>query len=646
MHLKTQEAQVFVFPSSLAAARLTTALCLPLLLAAADSWRPLGPFGGPAQAIAIDPGNPERLLAVGLDASVFRSDDAGQSWRSLTFPHEFSTLARALAVAPGPVPAYFLAIASVGPSNCGLFRSLDAGNSWDALSGMCGLQIYSLAVSQSDPKSLAAGAQDGVYLSNDSGVSWRRVSPRENADLQAVMSIAIDPRDSDTIYAGTPHLPWRTTNGGRTWYPVHRGMIDDSDVFSIEVDSRDPRHIYASACSGIYASRDSAASWTKLMGIPRSSRRTYTIRQDPAHPANVYAGTSQGLWKSIDAGLKWVALSTLVVKAIAFDPRDSRHIYFATEDAGLVTSTDGGESLHPINSGYVSRRQLNLSVGSGSLYASLPYDPGGSGIYRYSREDERWEAQRDPARGAANIRSIVAVDERDYWIATFDSIYRFSKDAPAWVKIDTPWKGRVQSLSVWPGRNAVVLAATSAGVFRTEDKARTWQLVTAKAVTVNALYTATGSGSMAIADTAGGFFLSVDRGRTWAGIQLPAEGIDLYHVAVSANGILLAATSRGLYRSDDAAASWHLQTGILGRETVRSVLFHPSQTRAFAVLRNAIYQSRDSGRTWTRLSNAGLEQCHVEALAIAPEAPGELYAATRGRGVFVLPVPDADGPPE
>ena len=167
-------------------------------------------------------------------------------------------------------------------------------------------------------------------------------------------------------------------------------------------------------------------------------------------------------------------------------------------------------------------------------------------------------------------------------------------------------------------------------------------MVTAKSVAVNAVYGAAGSGSVAIADTEGGFFLSSDRGRNWKSVQLPASRTELYNVAVGQDGVLLAATSRGLYRSVDEAVTWQLQTGPLGTATVRTVLFHPSQMRAFAVLRNEIYQSQDDGITWTQMPNMGLEECRVETLAVSAEAPGELYAATRGRGVYVLSLPDLD----
>jgi hypothetical protein len=64
------------------------------------------------------------------------------------------------------------------------------------------------------------------------------------------MSVAFDPKDRRIIYAGTLHLPWKTTDGGKTWQSIHVGMADDSDVFSIMVDRNRRHRILAGHAAG------------------------------------------------------------------------------------------------------------------------------------------------------------------------------------------------------------------------------------------------------------------------------------------------------------------------------------------------------------------------------------------------------------
>src|SRR5258708_38072515 len=91
-----------------------------------------------------------------------------------------------------------------------------------------------------------------VYRSNDECVQWERITPAKHDALKNFDSVAFDPRDDHTIYAGTDHLPWKTTDGGRNWSPISNGMIDDSDVRRIIVDPANPELVHATAGSGIF----------------------------------------------------------------------------------------------------------------------------------------------------------------------------------------------------------------------------------------------------------------------------------------------------------------------------------------------------------------------------------------------------------
>ena len=136
-----------------------------------------------------------------------------------------------------------------------------------------------------DAKVFIAGTLKGVYRSDDSGQHWKQISPAGSNEIHEVESIAIDPVDPNTIYAGTWHLPWKTTDGGATWRNIKQGVIDDSDVFSIIIDPKAPTVVYASACSGIYKSENAGEIFRKQQGIPNTARRTRVLMQDPMNAA-------------------------------------------------------------------------------------------------------------------------------------------------------------------------------------------------------------------------------------------------------------------------------------------------------------------------------------------------------------------------
>ena len=87
-------------------------------------------------------------------------------------------------------------------------------------------------------------------------------------------SLAIDPANPDVIYAGTWHLPWKTTDGGKTWHNIKNGRHRRLRRIFHHHRSGQPKTVFASACSGIYKSENAAELFRKIQGIPSTARRT------------------------------------------------------------------------------------------------------------------------------------------------------------------------------------------------------------------------------------------------------------------------------------------------------------------------------------------------------------------------------------
>jgi len=591
------------------------------LLRADSEWRPAGPFGGSAQSVAVDPRNPEVLLAGGRNGLLFRSEDRGRSWQRVSFGKELSGPVQTLRFDAENSRHYMAGISTEDPQSAGLWESTDAGAHWTRTLGVA---VESLAAHGS---LLAAGTRHGLYLRRP-GSEWQRISPSSNSELQDITAVAFDPKDSGSLYAGTPHLPWKTTDGGATWKPITTGMIDDSDVFSIAPDQTRPQRVFASACSGIYASENGGATWRLLNGIPGTSRRTQVIRQDPSEPRTLYAGTTSGLFKSTDSGIKWNRLNSVQINSIAFDPADSQTLYLATEHSGVLVTHDGGATLTPANSGFYSRNVQALAIGT-TAWASTVYEGEDGGLFR-SVDGARWEASHQ-LPGKENIRALAAGSGVIY-VSSAREIHASRDEGISWTSLHSPSTFEIRAIHLLAdGRLA---AGTARGLFLLDaaktfpDTSKTWHQADIGGHLRLPVLTIHSSGAVLIVRTEFGDYVSRDGGVTWKEWNSgPAAG-QVYDVAVSCSGDVLMAGSQGLGRFTGTSLRPAPVAG-LPDGTINAVAFHPLRCgEAYAAQFGETYISRDGGESWKPLARS---EAFLEKLSAGA---GRLLAVFRGQGLF------------
>jgi photosystem II stability/assembly factor-like uncharacterized protein len=629
------------------------------------AWRLSGPFGGSARAIAIDPQNRNTLLAGARDSLLFRSDDAGVSWQLLAFPSGTPGTIDALIIDPNASGHFYAGLDAGDSPDSGVYESKNGGQSWQVVPGLRGLRIESLSIAPTEPNVLAAGTSKGVYLSTNAGETWRRASQENNSEMQDITALAFDPKNATIIYAGTPHLPWKTTDAGANWHPIHAGLIDDSDIFSIRVDPKQPQLIYASACSGIYRSEDSGESWAKLHGIPGTHRRTHIITADPRNSAIIFAGTTLGLFKSPDGGRSWRHLTADQVNWMVFDPTDPGVFYLATEYAGVLKTTDSGETFNPTNSGFANHT-LNQITGTGKhLFASSVYEGRYGGVFSSDDGGVQWRLRANQeALLGRNLNSLVTASTSGelLFASSEDAVLKSADSGKTWSTITIKpkvtvgkaavqhfGKLRIHTLRVTQSdKKFTLFAGTQSGLFRSADGGTVWERVTFPGLTglpVLAVYAPPRESSRVAVRTKDALFISDDSGRTWRQSNLAVNTYYVYDVAVpiDVDAPLLAATSRGVLQSLDGGAHWTIVENGVPAATVNSVRFHPERKlEAYLVQYGRVYRSLDGGTSWQFFPSEGLENSSIHFLWVAPEIPGRIFALSAARGALVFDMPQPD----
>jgi photosystem II stability/assembly factor-like uncharacterized protein len=619
---------------------LLIAVLLPFAgLAHAQDWKPLGPPGGDARVLAVDPARPGRIFLGTADGHIFGSEDSGARWMLLgRASSSLDAVITAIVVDPHDgntlYASSWVRSASTGG---GVFRSADGGRTWSE-AGLAGQAVRVLAMAPSDSHVLVAGTLDGVYRSRDAAKTWQRISPERDAELRNLDSVAVDPRDPEIIYAGTFHLPWKTSDGGRHWLPIHEGMIDDSDVMSLLIDAKDARRIYASACSGIYRSEDAAGQWRKIQGIPYTARRTYAITQDPKEPARVYAATSEGLWKTEDAGMNWrrTTPESLVVNTVMVTSGAPGRVLIGTEQFGVLASADAGEHFEESNVGFDHRQILALGLDSkrpGRVFAVLAHAP--QPVVATEDNGATWSPLA-PGLRADQVLRVYAAPDGAWWVSMASGgLLRYDAEKKAWTPTGMVIAAAPNASATLSERGRAAsggvrdVASTGASGGPKNRKAAGRSRALAEVVTDLAF-----SSKAWYAATSGGLFVSADHGLTWKQKPVAAlAALPVQSVRVSSNGQRIrVASQRGMIFSDDGGNSWAwhdlpLESG--GAVTVDDI--SGDSNTLVAIAHRGLYISRDAGKTWEQAAS-GLPATPVQAFA----ASGGLFVASmRTGGLFV-----------
>jgi photosystem II stability/assembly factor-like uncharacterized protein len=218
---------------------------------------------------------------------------------------------------------------------------------------------------------------DGVYRSDDGGKTWKNVGLKAS---EHIGRIAIDPRDSKTVYVAAQGPLWgpggdrglyKTVDGGKTWNKV-LNISENTGVTDVAIDPKDPdtlyaasyqrrRHVYTLVNGGpesaLYKSTDAGATWNKLRGgLPAVDMGRIGLAISPVDSNVVYATVEAadrrgGIFRSSDKGGSWERrnpydTTAMYYSQITADPKDVDRVYVM--NVFIMVSDDGGRTLRPL----------------------------------------------------------------------------------------------------------------------------------------------------------------------------------------------------------------------------------------------------------------------------------------------------------
>ena len=346
-------------------------------------WRNIGPFrGGRTRAICGVPSQPNTFYMAQVNGGVFKTTDYGRTWQPI-FDDQPTGSIGAIAVSVSNPDVIYVGSGeglhrpdlSVGD---GIYKSTDAGKTWIHLGLRDAQQIAQVAVDPRNPDRLFVAAaghpygpneERGIFRSLDGGKTFEKVLYRDEntggADVQ------IDPANPDIVYASlweSREGPWensawngtnggifKSTDGGKTWNQLHKGLPDKIVQANLAIAPSSPRTLLASVgtpdMSKLYRSDDGGESWVSPTNDLRPAGRIgggdlAVVRFDPKNPAIVYSA-SIVCWKSVDGGKTWDGWRGAPggddYQNIWINPENPNVIELAS-DQGTIITVNGGQS--------------------------------------------------------------------------------------------------------------------------------------------------------------------------------------------------------------------------------------------------------------------------------------------------------------
>jgi len=710
-------------------------------------WRSVGPViqGGRVVDIESVPGEPYTFYVAYASGGLWKTTNNGLTFEPL-FDSQPTTIMGDIAVDPQHPDTIWVGTGENTSSRSsyggmGIFRSDDAGKTWRSMGLKNSDRIGRILVDPRDSnrvwvaslgKLYTEGGERGIYRTDDGGETWTRALAPEGGPMTGFVDLVMDPTNPDTLYAAAwerSRTPWnfvesgpgsgvyQTTDGGKTWNRLVQGFPQGDKVGRIGIDiaASQPQTLYASvdnqeilpedqwdlgdqpitpkrlrkmtkeeflaqdpdAIEDFIRSNDLDTSLDakKLIAKIKSGEVTIADLLEQLKDANadLFSTDIKGLeiYRSDDGGATWHRTHEKPLREVVYtygyyfgqirvDPKDPEHIYAV--GVPLITSKDGGKTFeginglevhgdyHPvwIDANYPDR----IFVGNdGGI--DMSYDGGSSWV----------NVDAQPVGQFYSIELDMAEPFNIYGGLQDNGVLKGSSDSkPGIDKWSYVGGGDGMQVQVDPRDNMTTYWGFQFGYYFRNDKTGrhmvrprsilkqpslryNWQSpIHLSAHNYDILYFG-----------ADKLFRSLDQGETWTAISddltrskergdVPFATLTSVDESPKQFGLIWAGTDDGyVWVTEDGGVNWSdVSDGLPHDRWVSRVEpSHHARERAYVSLNGYredditayVYMTDDLGKTWTSIS-AGLPSEAVNVIREDPVNQDVLYVGT-DRGVYV-----------
>jgi photosystem II stability/assembly factor-like uncharacterized protein len=354
----------------------------------AVKYRNIGPFrGGRSVATSGVVGDPMTYYMGNTGGGLWKTQDGGQLWKNISDGYFKTSSVGAVAVSESDPNIVYVGMGEHAPRGVmtsygdGVYKSNDAGKTWKHIGLKATQHISRIVIDPKNPDILFVAAQGalygpnkerGVFKSIDGGESWTNILYVNN--LTGASELSMDANNPLVMYAAMwehQRKPWKvisggvgsglhkTTDGGKTWKTIHKGLPKEKGKMAIAVSHSNSEKVYAliesdsdKELGGLFVSNTGGENWSRISSDHSLIQRAWYYIElfiDPNDEEIVYV-LNASAQRSIDGGKTWSTITGTHGDHhdLWINPKNSKNMIIAN-DGGAAVSYNYAKSWSPQN---------------------------------------------------------------------------------------------------------------------------------------------------------------------------------------------------------------------------------------------------------------------------------------------------------
>ena len=593
--------------------------------------------------VVIHPANPEVVYVAAQGAlngpskerGIYKSEDGGKTWKNVLYVDENSGCSD-LNMDPNNPRILYAAMwdhrrlpwaVQSGGKGSGLYKSTDGGETWFKIQNGLPKELGKMGISVSKANSEKVYAlvesdtekeQGGLFVSNDGGDNWNRVSKDHRLISRAWYYIEVfaDPVDENTVYVmGAAGL--KSADGGKTWSNISG---THGDYHQLWINKADNQNMVIANDGGAAVTFNGGKVWSTQNNQPTA--QFYRINVDNLFPYNIYAGqqdnTSVKIASRNTSGgnitdRQWSYSAGGESAFLGFDPNDPRYVMGGSYQGTIeLLDTHTGEGvgvmIHPVQ--YQAMQPKNMKYrfnwNAPILYSKHEkgvYYHAGNHLFKTKDMGKSWEVispdltTHDTAKmgisgfpytnegaGGENYCTITYVMESDkengvIYTGSDDGLVHVTRDGgKSWINITPKDLGEavVNAIEVSPHDPATVYVAAhkyklndfTPFAYKSNDYGKTWTKIISGipyGACVRVVREDDKRKGLLYAGTETGLYISYDDGASWTNFQRNLPVTPITDLKVHQNNLIAATQGRSFWVLDELQAIRSFDPASIGK---------------------------------------------------------------------------------